>query len=206
MQILGSLWVLGQERGVRVRLPETLTLLPLPEIAWKHETPPCPRTGEEKKKEESEQNKTACGMLSESEQWPFFAFRGFYHRTSCESNRCEPAVEPRQVFSACSVPPDARDSGKLLASPPSATTQASFGRVKESTTGMTWETPNGESIATPSFFCREGVGEHTVLMMPSSWQGRPGISLLGKVAAWLQSYPTMAKSILCNPPATSSGW
>lgn len=70
-------------------------------------------------------------MLSESEQWPFFAFRGFYHRMSCESNRCEPAMEPRQVFSACSVPPDASDSGKLLASPPNATAQASFGRVKE---------------------------------------------------------------------------
>lgn len=70
-------------------------------------------------------------MLSESEQWPFFAFRGFYHRMSCESNRCEPAMEPRQVFSACSVPPDASDSGKLLASPSSATAQASFGRVKE---------------------------------------------------------------------------
>lgn len=41
MQILGSLRVLGQERGVRVRLPETLALR-LPEIAWEHETPPSP--------------------------------------------------------------------------------------------------------------------------------------------------------------------
>lgn len=76
MQILGSLRVLGQEQGGRVRLPETLTL---PEIAWEHEMPPSPlpKWGKKRKKEEREQSKTACSMLSESEQWPFFAFRGF---------------------------------------------------------------------------------------------------------------------------------
>lgn len=66
----------------------------------------------------------------------FLCLSGFYHHTSCESNRCEPAVEPRQVFSACSVPPYAGDSGKLPASPPSASMQAGFGRVRKSTAGM----------------------------------------------------------------------
>ncbi|XP_063255925.1 uncharacterized protein LOC134551872 [Prinia subflava] len=57
------------------------------------------------KREEREQSGTACSTPSESEPWPFFAFRGFYHRASCESKRCEPAVEHGQVCSACSEPP-----------------------------------------------------------------------------------------------------
>lgn len=111
-------------------------------------------------------------------------------------------MESCQVFSACSVPPDAGDSGKLLASPPSTATQASFGSVKESTAGMTLEALNRDSIATTS--CKEGAGEHGVHMVPSSHQGGHGISLLGKVAAWLQLHPMMAKSILCNPWAAPS--
>lgn len=58
----------------------------------------------------------------------FLCLSGFYHRASCESNRCEPAVEPGQVCSACSVPPRAGDSGKLPASPPRAATRALAGR------------------------------------------------------------------------------
>lgn len=87
------------------------------------------------------------------------------------------------------MPPDAGDSGKLLASPPSTTTQANFGRVKESTAGMTRETLNRDSIATTS--CREGAGECGVLTVPFSRWGEHGICLLGKVAAWLQPHPMM---------------
>lgn len=109
----------------------------------------------------------------------FLCLSGFYHRTSCESNRCEPAVEPRQVFSACSVPPDAGDSGKLPASPPSAAVPGGSGRTRESTTGTTWGALDGHGGAVLS--CGAGAGEHGVLGMPSSWQGDHRIALPDEV-------------------------
>lgn len=72
-QILGSL---GEEQRGSVGLPESL---PLPEIAREHQLPPSPlpNWGQRGKREEREQSGTACSTPSESEQWPFFAFRGF---------------------------------------------------------------------------------------------------------------------------------
>lgn len=102
-------------------------------------------------------------------------------------------MEPCQTFSACSVPPSARDSGKLLASPPSATTQASFGRVKDSNVGVTQEALNRDSIATPHLTEKELMS--AVLTEPFSQQDRHRISLLDEEAAWLQTHPATAMSI-----------
>lgn len=114
LQVLGSL---GEEQGGSAGLPESLTLPP-PETAWDHELPPCPlpERGQKGEREEREQSGTACSTPSESEQWPFSAFRAFITAPLAKAIGVNPPWSPARfaVPAPCLPVPGIVENYRLL--------------------------------------------------------------------------------------------